>query len=77
MTENNDLEDNINKLIALSSPQSVITTHLTTAVSRLQFKVDSSDIQISAYFSSLSLRDELKTMSEQLDALVEAAANGE
>ncbi|MCP1270936.1 hypothetical protein [Acetobacter cerevisiae] len=77
MTENNDLEDKINKLIALSSTQSVIITELANAVSRLQSKVSNSDNRISPCFPTLSLGGELKTMNEQLDALVEAAFNGE
>ncbi|MFT8834347.1 MAG: hypothetical protein ABF883_03055 [Acetobacter sp.] len=78
MTENGDNTDKINKLIALASTQSVIITELVTTVLRLQSEIQRREGSIfSTFFPQSSLRDEIKMMSEQLDALVEPASDGE
>lgn len=72
MTENNDMEDKINKLIVLSSTQSVIITELVGIVVRLQSQIARREgSPFGAYFQSSSLSSEIRKMSEQLDALLE------
>lgn len=70
MTEEKALHDKIDKLIVLASTQSVILTELVTVVARIQNKISRLDSPFSSIYSFSNLKDEIKIMSEQLDALV-------
>ncbi|GAA3682071.1 MAG: hypothetical protein ABF636_11430 [Acetobacter sp.] len=76
MTENRNNTVKINKLIALASTQSVIITDLISAVLKLQAEIQRRDNSIFSTFAPRdSFMDELRVMSEQLDALVEIASD--
>ncbi|MFT8804571.1 MAG: hypothetical protein ABF856_05225 [Acetobacter aceti] len=78
MTEKSEMEDKINKLIVLASTQSVIITELASIVLRLQSQTARRDgSPFGAYLQFSPLKEELKQMSEQLDALVEPSPDAE
>lgn len=79
MSDQNNTDDKINKLIALASTQSVIIAELVNAVKNINAQLpNKATLPLSKYYiNSLFLQKELREMSEQLDSIARIVSEDE